>query len=409
MADARELVIGRVGAQGDGVAVTGEGDVFVPFTLAGETVLAEVRETRGKLKEVLVASPDRIAPVCPHFGVCGGCAVQQMRSDVYAAWKRDLVVSAFAARGIETEVQPLLNPGGHRRRAVFTAARDGALKLGFYAAQSHDLIDVDVCPVLHPRIVAAMPALREFLPQFASKTQPLRVTVTLTDAGLDVQLGDVRGKLTPVLRARIAEGATAMAICRVVIDGEIVFEALAPFLMFGATRVDIPPGIFIQAVSQAEAEMAKAAVAATVKAKHVVDLFSGAGALSFPLARHARVTAFDSDKVAIAALSAATRKATHIKPVIAAVRDLFREPLSARELAEFDAIVFDPPRAGAEAQSRAIAKSKVKSVVAVSCNPATLARDVRILLDGGYRLTSVQPIDQFRYSPHIEAVAVLER
>ena len=407
MGDLQELVISRVGAQGDGVAETAIGPVFVPYTLAGERVRCDVSGERAALREVLSAAADRIAPVCHHFGTCGGCAVQHMAPEAYRAWKRELVTAAFAARGIEADVADMLVPKGLRRRAVFSAERrqDG-VTLGFHAAGSHDLVDVSECPVLEPKIVNALPGLRALVAPLMAPRAELRMGVTLTKSGLDVTLEGIKRKLSPDVRTRIAVAAAALNLARVSVEGEPVYQAVLPVLKFGTAEVAVPPGIFVQANDDAEAAIAAMIVAELGKVKSVADLFSGVGAFTFPISVKAKVSAFDSDASAIAALAQGVKTATGIKPVTVCVRDLFREPLSAMEINEFDAVVFDPPRAGADAQARMLAKSKVKTVIAVSCNPATLARDARTLIDGGYRLDAVTPIDQFHYTAHVEAVAV---
>lgn len=405
-----DVEITRVGAQGDGVAERPSGSVFVPFTLPGERARISIEGDRGRLEETLTRSDDRVSPECGHFGICGGCAVQHMSEAFYSAWKREQVVAAFKARGIDADVAQVVLPQGHRRRAVFTARRPiDRVELGFHEAQTHDLIDIAMCPVLEPRIVAALPDLRLLLVPLLAKRSDARVTVTMTNAGLDVAISALEKPLTLVLRSGLADAANRMGIARVSVDGDPVFAALTPFLKFGDVEVPLPPGAFIQAVEAAEREMARLVTECLGKAKKVVDLFAGFGAFTFPIARRAKVLSIDSDKSAIATLADAVRKASGIKPVTALVRDLFREPLSALELNEHDAVVFDPPRAGAEAQCRMLAKSKVKTIVAVSCSPATLARDARVLIDGGYTMGRVTPIDQFRYTPHIECVTVFKR
>lgn len=405
-----ELVISRMGSQGDGVVEGSNGQVFVPYTLPGERVLMGVDGDRRRLLKVQVASADRIAPVCQHFGTCGGCTLQHWANAPYASWKRDQVVSAFNARGIDAKVADLVQPGGKRRRATFSARRtEQGLLLGFHEAQSHDLVNLAECPVLEPRIVAALPDLKVLLDPLISKRGEARLVVTMTSAGLDVAVEGIERTLSSPMRSGIAKCATNAGFARVSIEGDPIYEALPPFLVFGASEVRIPPGVFIQAVAAAERAMAELIVAGLGKVKTVADLFAGTGAFTFPIASRAKVLAIDSDKAAIAALAAGVKTATNVKPITTLVRDLFREPLSRLELNEHDAIVFDPPRAGAEAQSQRIATSKVKTVIAVSCNPATLARDARILIDGGYKLEGVTPIDQFHYSPHIEAVAVFRR
>lgn len=410
MSGAVELRIARVGAQGDGVADGTEGPQYVPFTLAGERVRASFKGDRGQLVDVLEPSATRVAPVCRHFGRCGGCALQHMESEAFGAWKREQVIAAFRARGIDAEVAPLLQPEGKRRRAVFTVRRTSeTLQIGFHEAHTHDLVDLAECPVLEPRIVSALPDLKKLIGPLISKRGEARMTVTMTAAGLDVGIEDIARTLTPPVRLSLAKDAAAFGLARLSIDDDTVFEALQPFLVFGHTEVILPTGVFIQAVGAAERAMADLVIAGLGKQKSVIDLFAGLGAFTFPLAAKSKVFAVDSDKVAIEALAKAVKKATGIKPITTLVRDLFREPLSTLELNEHDAVVFDPPRAGAEAQAKMLARSKVKTVVAVSCNPATLARDARILIDGGYKMETVTPIDQFHYSPHIEAVVVFRR
>jgi 23S rRNA (uracil1939-C5)-methyltransferase len=410
MSDVRELVIARVGAQGDGVAEGQDGPIFVPFTLAGERVLADVSGERGHLLEILEASDLRAKPICMHFGVCGGCSVQHMVPEAYRDWKRGLVVSAFRSRGLNVEVAPLMVPEGKRRRAIFTAERtEAGIAIGFHEMASHALVAIKECPVLEPKIVAALPVIRTLLEPLLSKRGEARVTVTLTDSGLDMQIdGSDRG-LSPDLLSQLASQAGVSGLARLAVGDDIVYQSAHPTLSFGAANVALPAGAFVQAVAAAEHEIARMIVAAVGKAKRVADLFCGLGAFTFPLAAKMRVASFDGDRAAIEALQAAAKRASGLKPIDARVRDLFRDPLSRTELNEFDAVVFDPPRAGAESQAKRLAQSKVKVVVAVSCNPATLARDARHLIDGGYRIESVTPIDQFVYSAHVEIVAVFRR
>lgn len=415
MADVREVVIDRVGSQGDGVvlrdhAADGVDPAFVPFTLAGERVAVTVEDRRMSLERIITASPDRIAPVCRHFGECGGCALQHMAPPAYLEWKHAQTRAAFTARGIECAIDPVRPAAGRRRRAIFSAEHEQyRVKLGFHAAHSHDLIDIGECPVLDQRIVAAMPGIRQLIGPLLPKRDNVRVGVTMMSSGLDIAIEGIKKTLSPDVRTEFARTAGALRVARVSVNGDVVFEALPASLTFGSAEVVIPPGVFIQAVHEAELAMTARIVAAVGTAKSVADLFCGVGAFTFPLAIRAKVTAYDSDQRALSALQAAVKRTSGIKPIVAHVRDLFREPLSTLELNAFDAIVFDPPRAGAEAQAQRIAKSTVKTVVAVSCNPATLARDARHLIDGGYVLQRVTPIDQFEYSPHIEAVAVFLR
>lgn len=407
----RVLDIVRLGAQGDGVALTPEGAVFVPYTLPGERVRAKVCGDRGELLEVLVAAGDRIVPVCRHFTRCGGCVLQHAADPAYAAWKQTLVADAFRQRGLEPDIQGLIRmPLGARRRAVFTARRTRkTVVVGYHDARDPRSFALEECPVLEPSIVASMSTLRAIAGPLLSRNGEIRLGVTVTATGLDVAIEGAGGKRDAATRSALARLAAEAGLARLSIDGDVIATLAEPAVQCGPVRVAIPPGGFLQAVKDAEHVIARLVVQGLGGARHVADLFAGVGALTFPIAKAARVLAVDGDTAAIAALRHAARNAAGLKPIEGKVRDLFREPLSAKELEPFDGVVFDPPRAGADAQARALAGSGAARVVAVSCNPATLARDVRTLVDGGYRLGRVTPIDQFVYSAHVEAVAVLER
>jgi 23S rRNA (uracil1939-C5)-methyltransferase len=411
MGDTQALDIARLGAQGDGVADTPSGPVFVPYALAGERVQADVHGERARLIAVMTPSPDRIAPVCRHFTHCGGCAVQHLRSPAYLAWKREMVIAAFAARGIDAPVAPVASVGvGARRRAAFSARRTGrGVVLGFHEAKGVEIVDLQECPVTASAIVRLLPGLRRLVEPLMSRRAPGRVVVTLAANGVDVAVEDVPGDPPPDVREFLAREATALGIARLTLAGDTLYQATVPAVRFGTANVVLPARSFLQAAPVAETALVRLVTQALAGAKRVVDLFSGMGTFTFPLAQSASVLAVDGDKQAIAALQNAAKRTPGLKPIEVKVRDLFREPLSARELQGFDAAVFDPPRAGAATQAQSLVDSPINTVVAVSCNPATLARDARILIDGGFKLERVTPIDQFLFSPHIEAVAVFRR
>jgi 23S rRNA (uracil1939-C5)-methyltransferase len=401
-----ELEIGALGAQGDGIAETGAGRVYVAFALPGERVEAGAR---GQPRLLSQPSADRAPPVCRHFGVCGGCVAQHMGDRLYAEWKRDIVVAALRQRGLGAGVAPLRRiPAGTRRRAVLTARREGRrIALGYHRRKSLDLVDIEECPVLLPEVSAQLPALRAIAA--ALPAPELRLTVLSTPAGLDVAVVAGAGRLQPAAAAEIGRIVAQHRLARVAVDGEMVIERAAPLLNVAGCAVAVPPGSFVQAVEEAERVMAGLVVGAVGTAKRVADLFCGVGAFTFDLARRARVLALDRDQAAIAALAAGARRAQGLRPIEARVRDLFRAPLSAKELEGFDAAIFDPPRAGAKSQAQQLACSQVPTIVAVSCDPGTLARDARLLVDGGYAIESVTPIDQFLFSAHVETVAVFRR
>jgi 23S rRNA (uracil1939-C5)-methyltransferase len=398
------LQITRLGAQGDGIAETEAGPRYVPFALPGERV-----EPGGGPRLLSAPSAERATPLCRHFGTCGGCVAQHMNQRLYGAWKHDIVAAAFRQRGLMPTIAPLSRvPPGTRRRAVLTARREGKrIVLGYHRRRSIELIDIKECPVLLEGIVAKLAALRAIAA--ALPPPELRLTVLWTPGGLDIAAEAGMGRVHPAAVADIGRIAAAHRLARVAVDGETVIELAAPRLTAGGADVHVPPGTFVQAVEEAEETMARLVSAAVGKARRVADLFCGIGTFAFHLARRARVLAVDRNEAAVAALTAGARRTHGLKPIEAKVRDLFREPLSATELEPFDAVVFDPPRAGALSQARQLARSKVGTIVAVSCDAGTLARDARLLVDGGYAIERVTPIDQFLFSAHIEAVAVLRR
>ena len=411
MGDTQAFDIARLGAQGDGIADTASGPVFVPYALAGERVQADVRGERARLIAIIEASPERIAPVCRHFTHCGGCAVQHLRPPAYLAWKRELVASAFSARGIDAPIGHVATVGlGARRRASFSARRTGrGVVLGFHEAKAVDIVDLQECPVTASAIVRALPGLRRLVEPLMSRRAAGRVVVTLAANGLDVAIEDVPVDPSVEVREFLAREAAALKLARLTLAGDTLYQATVPAVRFGTANVVLPARSFLQAAPAAEAEMVRLVTQAVGESKRVVDLFCGMGTFTFPLAQRAPVLAVDGDKSAITALANAANRTPGLKPIETKLRDLFREPLSVKELQGFDAAVFDPPRAGAATQAAALAASGVKTIAAVSCNPATLARDARILIDGGFKLERVTPIDQFLYSPHIEAIAILRR
>ena len=408
------LTINHIGHRGDGVADTPAGPVFVPYALPGETV--EVQPVPGhpdrrQLLRVEQPSPERIAPLCPYFGVCGGCAAQHWSEARYRAWKRSLVIEALSQAGIDVPVGQLVDAHGEGRRRVVLHARRGAddvLQVGFAALRAHEIVRIDQCPILAPALSGVIPAASSIAEALKEARKPLDIQITATDSGLDI---DVRGSgaLNAKRTTQLAAIAAKHRLARLTRHGDLVLQRAPPTIKIGRATVTLPPGAFLQATAEGEATLARLVDAATAKAKAIADLFCGVGPFALRLAERARITAADGDTGAVAALAKAAGTASGLKPIDAQLRDLFRRPFTAKELSQFDAVVFDPPRQGAQAQTRELSASKVPFVVAVSCNPATFARDSRILIDGGYQLTQVTPVDQFRYSAHVELVGVFER
>jgi 23S rRNA (uracil1939-C5)-methyltransferase len=389
--------------RGEGVAAD---DRVVPLALPGE----RVRRDGAKLT-ILEASPERAAPLCRYFGDCGGCAAQHMAPRLYSDWKRGSLVAALARAGVEAEVGALVDAhGAGRRRATFHARfhPHGVEDVGFMRARAHDIVGIEACPLFSPDMAGAIAAARALAGELRGIGKPLDIQATATLEGLDFDLRG-SGPLEGVERRKLARAAEELDLARVSNHGEIVVERRAPTVMFGEARVILPPGGFLQATVAGEAALADAALGAMKGAKKVADLFCGAGAFALRLAARHEVVAADSDAAAILALKRASGAASGLRAVEATTRDLFQRPLRPDELEPFDAVVFDPPRAGALAQAKALAASRVPTVVAISCNVESFARDARALIDGGYALESVTPLDQFRWSPHLEISAVFRR
>jgi 23S rRNA (uracil1939-C5)-methyltransferase len=408
------LRIARLGARGEGVADSAAGAVYVPYALPGEIVEVESwpgHADRRHLIKVEVASAERIAPACGHFGVCGGCALQHVAGARYREWKRGLVVAALARAGVDAPVDDLIDAHGEgRRRAVFHARRNSrdVLEVGFAALKAHHVVPIDRCPVLAPALSGALPTARDIAEVLAPTRKPLDIQVTAAHAGLDA---DVRGSgpLTAAQTTALVQVAERRNLVRLTRHGEIVAQRTPPVLTIGRAEVVLPPGAFLQATTAGEAVLARLVALHCRDAKAVADLFCGVGPFALRLAERARVTAIDSDADALAALRRAAAGTAGLKPVTAQQRDLFRYPLGRSELKGFEAVVFDSPRQGAQAQARELAASGVPSVTAVSCDPASFARDARILLEGDYRLVRVIPVDQFLFSAHVELVAHFEK
>ena len=408
------IVIDRLGQHGDGITDGADGPIYVPGTLPGETVEVDAvpgHPDRRRLINVQQSSAQRIEPICRHFGICGGCAIQHLGEDPYRSWKRELVVTALSQAGINVAVAPLMDAHGDGRRRVVFHARwggHGVLQVGYSAARAHHIVPIDRCPILAKDLDGAVKAAWAIAETLDVVRKPLDIQFTATDQGLDV---DIRGTgtLTAPTMAALATVAQRHNFARLTRHGELIAQMRTPSLRMGTATVALPPGVFLQATTLGEMTLSRHVGDFCNGADRIADLFAGVGTFALQLAPRARVFAFDEDESAIAAIERAAASAPGLKPLHAERRNLFKSPLSAAELNRFDAVVFDPPRQGAQMQSREIAASRVPTVVAVSCSPGTFARDMRLLVDGGYRLLSVIPVDQFRYSAHVEIIAHLQK
>lgn len=408
MADLVAIV--GLGRAADGIAETAAGPVYVPLTLPGEIAEIERSGERGRATRIAAASPDRVEPICRHFGSCGGCALQHMARPAYLAWKRQVVVDCLRHRGIATEVEPVVPIGPQtRRRAVFSAINTAnGVKLGFHQRGSNRIVAIDECPVLVPAIVRKLSRLRDIAEHGLRPGKLAKLVVVACDNGLDVALDGTGGIKRDQLEL-LGGLAGDVDLARLTVDGAQIFLNRRPEIRADGLSLRPVPGGFVQAAASAEAVLAAAVLDHVGDAMPVADLFAGIGTFALRLAKNAAVTAVEGSADLVGAIAAAANVGQGLKPATVRKRDLFRNPLVPTELAEFGAVVFDPPAAGARAQAEAIAASPVPKVVAVSCNPATLARDVRILVDGGYRPVRVLPVDQFLFSAEIEVVATFEK
>jgi 23S rRNA (uracil1939-C5)-methyltransferase len=416
-----ELAIEALGAQGDGIGHHAGAAVFVPYALPGDRVRVRLQEKgknafTGRLIEVLQPAPGRVVPPCPVFTQCGGCAMQHLSLEDYAAWKKAQVAATLATRGIalpeKTDI--IATKPGERRRAVFAAHKEkDAVTLGFHAVMSHEIIPLEDCLLLTPALRASLKHLADLAMAALHNKQSADLQVTETLSGLDIlmQSGDAlpEARRQPLISiARQADFARVSWAHGKRQPEPIVMERV-PQVRFADVLVDLPIGGFLQPSLSGEAALVAAVTKGVGKAKRVADLFGGCGTFSFPLAKLARVLSVDSARPATTALIAAVNRAQLSGRVEGLTRDLDQSPLPPQDLKPFDAVVFDPPRAGAEMQSRMIAKSIVRRAVAVSCNPASFARDARILVDAGFSMVNLTILDQFLWSHHAELVAVFTR
>jgi len=419
--DTVELTVERVGARGDGIAEHAGRPVYLPFTAPGDRVRARLGAPRdegrlGTVVEVLTLGA-RQAPACAHFGACGGCALQHLGDDAYGSLKEVTVRSALARRDLDADiVEPLRRlPPRIRRRArlALHRPRKGPVRVGFHARESLEIVDMRECAVLHPALVALVAPLRELCLRLLRAGEQGAAVLTRVDSGLDFLLEVPRAPEMAILEV-LAEFAEAHDLARLSwrMDDEPptpVAERRRPRVVFDGVAVDVPADGFLQASTEADAVLTELVLAGAGPAKRVLDLYTGLGTFALALARHSTVHAVDAARSAIGALNAAVARATLGGRITTETRDLDARPYTSDELGRFDAVVFDPPRAGAKAQATALAASEVPRIVAVSCNPATFGRDAHALVDGGYRLTRVVPVDQFLWSAQVELVAWFER
>ncbi len=404
------LTIDRLGHLGDGVAQGPDGPVFVPQTLPGEVIDGDVQGDAMPAFRIVIPSVNRVRPPCTHARTCGGCMMQHAADAFVADWKLGIVKGALAGQGLSAEFRPILtSPPRSRRRATVAARRTkGGVLLGFHARGSETLVAVPNCQLLHPDLLAAFPALEALVRIGGSRSAEMALTITTSLSGVDIVVdgGKAADSATQMELARLAE---AHGIARLTWNSETVALRAMPMQRFGRALVAPPPGAFLQATAEGETALLRSVALAVGSARKITDLFAGVGTFSLPLAERAEVHAVESLPAMLAALEKGARGAEGLRRVTTETRDLFRRPLEPDEFKGVEAVVIDPPRAGAEAQMRTIAKSDIPVIAAVSCSPVTFARDAKILVNAGYSLDWVQVVDQFRWSAHVELAARFSR
>lgn len=405
-----KLTIDRLGHHGDGIAAGPDGPVFVSQMLPGEEVTGDLVGDSLTNTRIITPSDQRVRAPCVHARTCGGCLVQHASDGFVAGWKVEIVKSALAGQGLKAEILPIVtSPPRSRRRATLSARRtkSGAM-VGFHARGSDVLVAIPQCQLLHADLIAGFPAMEALVKIGGSRAGEVSLTVTKSLGGLDVAV--VGGKPVEAgLAMELARVVETFGLARLTWNGEGVALRTMPMQRFGRALVAPPPGAFLQATADGETSLLAAVRAAIGPARRVVDLFAGVGTFALPLAENAEVHAVEGEAAMVAALEKGWRQADGLRRVTAETRDLFRRPLELDEFKGFDAVVIDPPRAGAEAQVATLAKSGVPVIASVSCNPVTFARDAKVLVQAGYQLASVQIVDQFRWSAHVELVGQFVR
>lgn len=415
-----ELDIERLGGRADGVGNVDGHKIFVPFTVPGDRVrvrLGERRDegTRAQLVEILKAGQDRVEPPCPHFMRCGGCAVQHLSPGAEQAWKRQLIVDALGRRGLDDVVvsETIPVPPNSRRRTTFTVFNAGGrILLGYLARGSHRVVPIQSCGVLDPSLSQLIEPLGSLARDLPIPKKGLGISLTKTTSGIDAVIGG-RKDLTLEQRERLTDFALQQDFARLSWGAkhpETIIVQRPPLVEFGGVAVEPPPDGFLQASPAAEAILIEHVVHHLGECAEVADLFTGIGTFALTLsASGAHVMAYDGDDAAIAALTGAVNRSAGRLKLTAQSQDLERNPLIPEAFKDIDGVVLDPPRAGAKRQCAALSSSTARKIAYVSCNPGTFARDARKLVDGGYTLLSVVPVNQFPWSPHVELIGCFER
>jgi len=401
-----EYLVSRLGPLGDGVISTESGNIFAPFVLPSEKITGEIMDGRITDPKIVEPTADRIKAACKHFKRCGGCNLQHASDQLLAEWKTKKTKDTLAAVGLAPEFRKIItSPPNSRRRATFTARRTKkSAMVGFLGRASDTITEISECAVSDQSLLSAFDTFKDFAKIGGSRKNSIRISATISNTGLDVQVGDAK-ELSPTEVALLGQLCAKAKITRLVWNNDLVAMEAPPSQTFDGIEVVPPAGAFLQATKEGEIALINTVKEIVGNANNVVDIFAGCGTFALPLAKEASVSAFEGEKEMIAALDNAWRNSAGLKKVIAEARDLFRRPLMIDELNKFDAVVIDPPRAGAAAQVEELAKSSVPKIAFVSCNPTTFARDAQTLCASDYPLDWVQVVDQFIWNPHVELVA----
>jgi 23S rRNA (uracil1939-C5)-methyltransferase len=396
-------IILTLNSRAEGVTADG---TRVPRALPGEEI-ALGKENKFK---IILPSKDRITPVCAHYKGCGGCSMQHATQSFIKDWKSNVIKSCLSARGLETIIKPILTSKTNSRRRVTLHGMKTkkSVTVGFFKRNTHELISTPSCELVNPEILSAFSLFEEITLIGATRKSIIEISVTVSKEGLDLNILNGK-KLDNQSIMKITGLCERFNIARITWNEDLLANFLNPTIVFQGIAITPPPNAFLQATEQGQEILITNAMLSVFDSDKVIDLFSGCGTFTLPAAKRSEVLAIDKTKSMLTAIDQAWRETTGLKKVTSRSQDLFKEPVGKEELNSFDAAIIDPPRVGAEAQSHELAKSHIKRISSVSCNPRTFSRDAKILVDSGFKLDWVQPIDQFLWSSHIELVAQFSR
>jgi 23S rRNA (uracil1939-C5)-methyltransferase len=414
-----QVTIESLGSAGDGIAELCGKKLFVLYTAPGDVVEVELlsnKKAHAKIKKLYTHSSKRQDPACQHFTQCGGCSLQHVKEDYYTQFKTEIVEKLLSEIGAKTTIAPLISvKEKSRRRAEFKVQyKKGQPQIGFFSAQSHQLIALEECPVCEDSITQLLPSLKECINQLSPHISSL--SLTILDKGVDITIATTKN-LSLNDQELLKDWAKKQSVTRIsshpVADNQYhhtFYDTQNNTITFDKVAVAIPPGAFIQASSTAQEAIITYVKKYLEQCHYIADLYAGCGCYSASLAPHCNhVWAYEGVQSMVSALHNASIANALSNKITATTRDLFKNPLKPHELQRFDGVVINPPRNGALAQIKQLQLAKVPTIVMVSCNPTTFKRDARHLIENGYELSEITPIDQFYWTPHLELVAKFEK